>query len=113
MADEPVRSRREKIIDRILDTLITGLVVGWFAFTWNQSRKVDEVDNKVAAQSLVDKQIIEDIAEFKAEFYEFKKEITNNDPFMEPIEIKSAAAIREEIQQGIDKEIYRSKELKR
>ena len=111
MAEE--KSRLSKIVDKIVETLIVGLVVGFFAFNYNQSKKVDEVEDTTESLSLVDKQIINDLAKQKADFLKFKNELNSKDPFSEPIQEKEVEEIKEEIQQGIDKEIYRARELQR
>ena len=103
-------TKLEKLVEKIIETLVVGLVVGFFIFVYNQSKKVDKVDSKVETQSLVNKQLIKDLAETKALVATLQNEIRMSDMRIPPV---SAQAFQEQIQQNIDKEIYRSQELKR
>lgn len=106
-------SKLEKIVEKIIETLIVGLVVGFFMFLYNQSKKVDKVDSKVEAGSLVDKTLTESISRNKSDIISLKNMVYKEYPFTGFQPEKSAEEVKEEIEQTIDKELYRAKELKR
>lgn len=97
-------------ISTFLGVVVASLTVAFFALMWERSSKVVDYEERISIQRTVDGQLADEIGKIKARVDRVEDHIT-----IDGIELRAedVSQEQEQVQQKLDKAIYREKELRK
>ena len=93
------------IINTLLGVVLASPILGFFSVMWQKASHVDEVERQLNTQKAVTQELVTQIATLKAEHEFFQ----GSGPEIHSLPASEWLEAEEEIQQKIDKSVYRAK----
>lgn len=93
------------IITTLLGIVLASPILGFFSVMWNKANRVDDLKDQLQLQKAAQEQIIEQLTTVKSKI----KFLEGEGPYQDEIPADIWLEQKEEIQQKIDKSIYRAK----